>query len=387
MKKTDRRMLFSACALRKGKIYGFTDFGAIPVEVDLMSEELSYVNGLQNYQLFHADTMLNVGDSLLAFELNGERMMLYDLKKKECFYYHVGCDKTQWDNYAAFGVYKEEVYIFPTYANEIIKINMKSGNIQKDGRLYLEINEHKNQKEQEDSSYFYCGCQVDNIIWLFQKKGRLAVTYDLKTGTWKKYTLLVQIDSCVHAIHYADKLYLLSSEGKIYCWDMKDDSLELVMDCSSSDTDSSTFARIAVTDKNIFLLPALGEDIFCMDLSTKHIEKYENYPDGFEYCCPEVWSKYFGYSEDEENYYFAMRPANFMLSVNKKTGKEKWIKFKLPSWEEYIRMYIKYNKSLLSEKECRIDDVLNYSEDELMARKGEDINSFGKQIWKQMKRG
>lgn len=384
MSKAERRMLFSTCTMNEGIMYAFTSFGGVPVKIDLANEEMICINDLKNYQPIYADGMLNDRENIFVLELNGKRMLRYDITKNECFYYNIYCGKKDWGNYAVHAIYKGCIYIFPTYADEIVMVDMQSGEVQKDSKLYSKISTCENHGVQEDFSYFYCGCQVENSVWLFRRRGNLVVAYDMETYTWKEFRLSQEINNCEHVIQYADKLYILSSEGKIYSWNMVGESVVKVADCSGMETNGATFSRIVVTDKNIFLMPALGEDIFCIDLCTKQVRKYNEYPNGFAYCCPKGWGKYYGYCDDGDDCYFAMRPANYMFSVNQRTGKERWIKLKVPSSEEYVRTYLQYNISLLNESECQIEDIISYCKNDSIDGIKSNHSGHGERIWRQI---
>lgn len=381
--KVERDSLFSTCAYINKKIFAFTSFKRLPIVIDLKSKEIDLLENIQEYDsTFMADFMINDGDDIYVLELNGNRIMKYNVVNRKCKYFDISCGKREWDNFATFAKCGENIYIFPLYINEIIKVNFETGKIHRDKGLYLDL---RNYVEQEQEiKYFYCGCKVGKIMWLFQRQGNLVVAYNMENDTWKKYKLSVKINNCVHVVRHNGMMYILSGEGLVYCWNMTDDPVELIADCSNEEANFNTFIRIAVTDKKIFLLPSLGEDIVIIDLNIKQISKYEDYPIEFKYYRPEGWSRYYGYCEDDDNYYFAMRSMNFMLSINKRYGNEKWIKFKLPLHERFVKQYINCNRNMLGEAEVTLETLFTYIYKNYKKNLKQNDISRGKWIWKRI---
>lgn len=384
-KKLERDSLFSHCVFYQDRIIAFTNFKKIPIIQDLNTGDMILLNDLINYDAqFAADYMVNSGDDIFALELNGNRLMKCNITNKMCQYFEINCNKRNWGNYALLAYCDKKVYVFPRYGNEWLKVDTETGKVQRDKSLYLKLNGYKmNTEQSREVAYLGCGCQSENIAWLFPNQGNVVVAYDMRFDTWQEHLFSEELDNCVSVMPYGDKLYILSSKGIVYSWSIRNELIEVVVDCNSADGDCTRFGRFAVTDKRIYLLPALGEDIFYMDIATKQINKYESYPKGFRYCGPKDWSKYYGYCEDEKHYYFAMRSMNYFLIVNKRDGEIKWIKPKLPSSEEYERIYIKYGNGLYREIECGIKSLLVYPMGNI-----EDSNKHmvGEDIWKQMKR-
>lgn len=382
----ERNSLFSTCAVVNDKIYAFTSFQRLPIMVDVHSGNFVLLENLSNYDpLFFADNMLSVGDDIFVLESNGNRLLKYNVNEKICQYYNIACHVKDWDNYVAFTHYGECLYVIPRYIDELLKIDIKSGKVQKDKDLYLRTNDHKTSTMREDNMCFCYGFQQENIMWLFQRKSNMLIAYDVEKTKWEKYELSVEINNCVHAVCFNKKIYILSREGKIYCWNIVNKSVEFIVDCSEETLKDKTFSRIIVTEKRLFLFPALGENIFQIDMDTKQVQKNRVYPNDFHYCGREDWSKFYGYCEDERYYYFPMRSMNFILLINKQNGKEQWIKPKLPSCEMYEKTYLTYSKRLLNEKECILWSFLKYLNGENMKENNNHFRLIGGQIWNQMK--
>lgn len=385
--KIEKDSLFSTCVLIGDDIYAFTSLKRLPVKWNLLTREMIILEGLKGYDSrFMADDMLRVGNNIYTLELNGNRVLRYDIDEKICQYYEIGCHKEEWGNYAAVAQWREYVYVFPRYKGEIVKLNHESGKLERINNLYSNATIDKRKRNSlTDNIFFWYGFQDKNIVWLFGKQSNMVLAYDLELNTWKKYELSEEINDCIHVVQYNGYIYILSSEGKVYCWDVTSSSIKMVADCSTERDEMDVFSRIAVTDRTIFLFQALGGDIFCIDLKEKRMEKYMTYPSDFRYCGPDGWDKYYGYCEDKGFYYFAMRSTNYIACVNKRVGNLKWANIIHPATEKYIENYIQYNKNLLDERECSIEDVLNYLDICLDNEKVErDCVSIGSQIFGQV---
>lgn len=388
-RKVERDSLFLECANIDGKLYSFTIFKKIPITIDKNSGEINCLENLKDYdQTFITYKMMSIKNSIFALELNGKRIMKYDINKKICQYFNINCNDREWENYAGCATYEKYLYIFPRYQNKIVKINIESGSIQIVSKIYSDINFYKKyQYSKKELEYFSCGCQRENIMWLFQRQGNIIGLYNLKYNTYQEYRISITINDCVHAMWHKDILYLLSSEGRIYCWNQIDGTIERIADCACSNSDMpiNTFSRIVVTDESIVLLPSLGKDIFYVNLETKKIEKYLSYPIEFRYYEVEGWSKYYGLCEDENYYYFAMRSTNYILTVDKQSGTIQWIKPIFPSYKKYKEVYKNYSNNLFSELNCSIEDMFFLLNNNSIENKKKNSIYIGYKIWKKIK--
>ena len=384
MNLIDKRSLFSSCVLVKDAIFTFTQSGNLPVKIDLNSREMRYVDDLTGYRPFISEDILTDGKYIYAFSLNGKNLLRWDLLNKCCSYFEIDCGKKEWGNYATIAKYEEFIYIFPKYSEQLIKFNVETGALQRDKNLYMKI--YTQFKGLEEYNYFECGCQFGNLVWLFQEQKNMIIMYDMKSDTWKEYKLSLKVRHCVHMVLYLGNIYILDSCGKIYFWNIETHFIELLIDYSAMSNSSTEFGRIAVTNNKIYMLPALGKDIVCMFLMTKEIEIYQNYPIQFQYLASDSWSKYQGYCEDSDYYYFAMRSANFILAINKRSGQEYWMNINPPLLSNWFDVFSNYYKNVVYEEIDSIKELLNhinfYDSNLLSNRSG---NFSGNQIWRGLK--
>lgn len=376
----DRRstFLFSSCALLNGNIYSVTNIDTLPIKVNLHSGIMSYIVCRQEKEFVNSEDIISHGDEIFLLEQNGHRMMRFNIKNNSHKYYNISCHKKEWGNYAAYAKYKNYIYIFPQYMNYIIKIDLETDLIKQDFYLYTEVeNLYKRTESEEDFVYFWYGLQSNNTVWLFQKDRREVYAYDLDKEEWKRFILPLAVSSCVHVVVKDNIFYILSSEGRLYTWNIRNDDMQMIANIET-ESKSAVFSRIIVTDKRIFMMPAMGNDIYWIDILNGTKGLYNNYPDHFEYCAPDTWAKYSGYCEDSDYYYFAMRSSMFILCINKNNSDLEWLKVTVPSDKENFRMHYKA-ENLLYENQWALKEVLEYTESKVITNRRYD--NVGSKIW------
>lgn len=385
LKFVEKKTLFSTCIMIGEKIYSSTCNGNFLITVNVNESKLDYIHGLKKYRDFVADEMICDGDNIYILEVNGSRLMKYNIRGKNCEYLKIGCEGRGCDNYSVFAKYEKNIYIIPKYKDTIIKIDLDTGKRIENKRKYLSNNQNKYEENLNSNVCFEFGLQSDNLIWLFLCNDRLIVCYDMKLKKWEKYDMPLKMDDCIHGFKYEEKIYLLGSKGIIYCWDTKDYSFVIIADCRRDGSYFNEFGRIIIVNEIIYLLPALGKEILKIYLETGEKEIYHCYPKDFQYCAPQNWGKYYGYCENEEYYFIAMRSANYILVINKKTGKTSWIKPDMPSDRERFAIYREYKK-LLNENDWSKEELIMY----LYENDSSFLSSFnktvGKHIWGEMNR-
>lgn len=389
MKNFNNKYLMLAGILVEDTLYSFTLTNNLLLTVNLKTGKIHLLNSAEDYDVsFTADSMWSIrdGDDIFVPELNGKRLLRYNLKEKKCHYYKIRCDGKQWDNCAAITKYKNKICIFPKYKEGVIKLDLSSGKIEKDKEIYSEIYScGMRGKCGKEDKYFECGYQEGDILWLFQESGNFVIAYDIRNESWKKYRLPVEINHCIHVVMYNGLMYILSSEGRIFSWDVSGGTIEKIFDCSEEGENKDIYSRIAVTDKFIFLLPAFGQDIFKINIEMRKAEKYSAYPEEFFYYMPEIRSKYFGYCENDRFYYFLMRSANYILCINKQNGEEKWIKPQFPLVSEYMKVYMSYSKGTFNEGGWSREEMKRILENHIDKNSKKDV-SEGERIWEQTKK-
>lgn len=386
----EKSILFSTCALVKGKIYAITNIDNIPLVMDLKSEEISINDHLHGYnKSFTADEMICDGKDIYIFSLDGKSIMHFDAEGSSCQYYEIDCGEQAWGNYTAIAKYREFLYIFPKYKNAVIRFDTKTKAVKKESKLFNKMAE--NVKADGKNPFFVCGCQSENKVWFLHSLGNLIVAYDMEQDRWEEYALPLRIMDCVYVVKYNNILYILSSEGRIYCWSVTEKFIWLLAECSNEVNKVWEFGRIVVTDEKIIVLPALGTDIVLFSLDGMQMDIYHDFPKDFQYCGPSNWSKYYGYCEDEVHYYFGLRCMTHIMCIEKQHGEIKWIKPKLPAFADYMKYKLsaftdhkKYKGDLVRETSWGLLEFLSGVDSDGEYNQWSDSVDVGQRIWKLM---
>lgn len=364
------RILFPACTVYKNKMYYVTHGERALKSVDLETGVVKYIDSPKGYDLTEwrgIGRLILREDVLYLFEENGMRMLEYSLLKNTARCFKIDCDQYLFDVIAAAEFYEDKIYIFPSFANRLVRIDLKSGQVESRERLcpdekYIVDLEDRiilDEKNDMPMKLFVCGCRIGDLLWIFSKK--YVVRYDLSTELFQKYILSDMINMCIYAVWKNEMFYILSIDGSIYTWEPKSNETEIIY----VNTVVSTclyFSEIVVTEKNIWMIPCFGDDIYIIDLETKKRTIYDLYPEEFKYYEIEGRSKYSGHFEDDKKCYFAMHSSNYILIINKTDGKAEWLKPQQPTWEEKVG-YCRKNQVFwnLTEEEFGIDGLLQIS--------------------------
>lgn len=389
------RMLFPACTVYKNKMYYVTHGEMALKSVNLKTGVVEYIDNPKGYDLTEwkgIGKLILRADVLYLFEENGVRMLEYSLLKKTARCFKIDCDQYLFDVIAAAEFYEDKIYIFPSFANKLIRIDLGSGQVESreglcpDEKYIVDIEDTIILDEKNDMpmKLFVCGCRIEDWLWIFSKK--YVIRYDLSTELFQKYILSDMINMCIYAVWKNEMFYILSIDGSIYTWDPRSDVVETIYTNIIKST-CLYFSKIVVTEKKIWMIPCFGDDIYIIDLKTKKCTIYDLYPEDFIYYEIESRSKYFGHFEDDEKCYFAMNSSNHILIINKMDGEAEWLKPQQPAWEEIVE-YCRKNQVYwnLTEEELGIDGLL-----EILGRdesEGEERMSgicIGNLVWRKVK--
>lgn len=385
----ERSILFSTCEITGNTLWFFAYVENIFMKMDLGKNEIHYLDTPDGYCIEKstgADIMLSDGNKVYVLELNGKYMMEYDTIQNSCKYYDIECNVSEWVNFAALAKFEKYIYIFQRYMGAVVKVDLETGAVYRRPQLYDEMQKYCEQDEDGLKICFSCGCVVGEFIWLFMEKRNIAVKYNMREESYEQYKLPEWCSGCYHVVYKNGLFYILDRNGNVFTWNSDTNDSEMLMSWDKKEKDP--FMRIAVTDTNIWVLPALEDDIYTISKETGKAEKYRMYPDDiacWAQCEWSFWSKYYGICEDNDNYYLAMRSMNYMLIINKKSGLGKWIKPELPLPEERFRFYRKNQKNLIMEKICSKEDFLEEVCREISDENTGTKNNVGINVWELIK--
>lgn len=384
-----KKKLFLSCVIWNHKLYFISEAELILMEMDTSSGEIKYIDnssisnntGCLRTKWKLSDWMLAIEKNIYILESDGMRMIEYHVQENTCRYFDINCNVYVCSNYAGFTVYKDKAYIFPSFLNELVIVNLKSGEVKHKEKLCENICYTPNLNEPVPQKLFSCGCRIENSEWIFMERKKEVIEYNLQEGYVRSHKLPDLINGCVHAEWKDDLFYILDLEGKLYTWDIQTGNVEawLVDEVKPY----PNYREMVVTNKKIWILPETGDDILSIDKETRKAERYYKYPSDFVYTAPDYYSKYYVHCEDKENYYFSMHSGNYIFCVEKESGKERWIRPIFPNMENILDYY-KKNSMYINEWEYYLCNYIRFIKNEDSALDRQIIN-IGERIWRGMK--
>lgn len=385
MRKAIKRHQFSMCACLDNMMYLFTNSSNMCMRMNLDTYEMTYVKEIENANIFEgdlADGIEVVNDKIYQLGIQGDSVYEIDIDNQNCKRIKIDCHSASWGNYAAYAHFGQDIFVFPSNRKKIVRISTITRTVEYDSKLYDQIEQYYVKNGYEPKNIIN-GCKVDELMWLITEDGKIVVSYNLENREMILYELPIQVDNCQQIVHYNQKFYLLQGNGKIYVWDTE--KIWLLFDIESKYKKNDEYFRMAITEKNIYVLPSLGENIMLYNMDSCKLKKIDNYPKDFFYCVPKGWSKFYGYCETIEWYYFAMRSTNYMLTINKVSGEVKWIKPIFPTIDEDVEAQKGNSVSLYCEEEWNLESYLQI----VYFKEGKSgvysSNNNGEVIWKAVK--
>lgn len=377
----EEKFLFSNCILLNEKLFFIEYYSGLPTFMDPESGDISYCGVIHNYLYKTGDIVDSIDchqQKVYILEQSGENLIILDLEKKESCYKKLDCDYYPWGNYAAFEKYQSDYYIFPRYGDKIFAVNTNIDEIIERTADLCGIGEPR-----------FC-CRAGNKVWILAEGKKVIGAFDLTCQTTEIYELNKEIESLADAVNIEENIYFLNQIGIIYKWNINEKRIEIFQTLKIKQDKKISVSRMIHAGNSLIVFPAMDEDINIVDLASKEIKVYQGYPSDFEYQAAGWgwtygWSQYFGYCEDEDYYYFAMRSANYVLKVNKENGEFIWIKPNIPSREEMQRLKVKtkyaMGNTLFYEDEMTIIDLAKM---DLKNGKNQKSKSVGSKIYKEI---
>lgn len=387
--------LFPACITdQKGSLFYVTHSEHAIKRLNLKDGKAEYLDNPAEYvplQWAGVDKLLLNNENLYLFEQDGKRLLEYSLTEKRGRCFDLNSDIFVCGSWAICAVYNQKIWAFPSYENKVIKVNLINGSIEDKEDLCSDINYNFNRRNELfllhgneieiPYKLYSCGCRIGDEIWVFTERKQLVIKCNISRDEYEVLSIPDEIKGCIHAIWKKGIFYILSTEGNVYSWDFLNNRVQQLVDWGVK---YPYYSKFVITDKNIWLIPFFGEDIYIVDLETKRKSKYSNYPEDFSYCCTEAErSKYFEYTEDDENYYFAMHCANYLLIIKKENGLGYWVKPTEPTLEKRAEYYIKNHGINFSESTWELKDWIRIPKNKININGR--IEETGNQIWMTMR--
>lgn len=327
-------IIFRNCIEKDNRLIFFSAREAIPVSLDLKSEETSIIkiNNKELYRNNPFDLITELDGKIYALEIWGKYMCEYSLDSQEVAYIKIDCNKKKDGNFAFLTTEKNQVLIFDR-ADGLTIYDIVSKSICK-------VPYPQNEYE------VITGCKYENKYYLFPKEGNKVFQYDVLAGKWDTIYLQGKWYNAMHAIVDNGSIYILMEDGTIIKWNVKEE-VKFIDTIKEWYKSLSCVARICSTNDSFVILPSLGEDILILDKEKYEVKVMQGYPKDFKYV-NNNWSKYYGYCETEDSYIFACRKSDYILKITKSNTNFEWIKSEIES--EKMIQYRIMNNMIIQEK-------------------------------------
>lgn len=315
----EKKFLFLDCTLHYGELF-FEEFvDGLPAKMNLDSGEVVYFDEIEGQTPLKGeriDFIDSFENKVYALCVSGKNIMVFDFEKNQCQYIELPCSYQAWGNFAAFERYGKEYFIFPRYGNKIFVMSTDNYMITEIANYFRGI------------SKVQCCCRAGAKVWILPEQGDIIGVYDLYEKRAEIYELEEKVENAVDAVFVKESIYILTQFGIIYHWHINRKKMKIITLLESEHTENESMGNIIYAGNKLITLPSVGKDIKILDLLTNELETYQDYPTDFFYQEVE-WGKYYGYCEDEDFYYFAMRNANYCLKIRKSSGELLWMKPKI----------------------------------------------------------
>lgn len=320
-----KKEIFPVCAIKDNFLYCSTLSKHILEKINLYTYEIEYINDIELYELQGRKTvdLLKFNNGYLyLFEYDGKRIIRLGFEGQPTKIFNTGIDTEE--GFSSVEFYNNQLYLFPKYTNKFMIMDLDSGMVVGKEKIFEVLDETKIHLNEIDVDRRICmgTIQKDNVIFVFSESTDKVACIDLEAQTVKEIKLKIG-GGCSAIQMYNNKLYILDAEGKIWYGEKGVEELELLVDTKYV---MGYFRTVIVTDCNIWLIPCFGDEIVVFQDGS--LEIYDNYPKDHTFIQTKGHSKFYGYSENCDDYYFAMHSGNYMLTISKKTGNERWIGLK-----------------------------------------------------------
>lgn len=333
---------FRDCVYKNHNIYFFSELESIPITIDTVNN-MGTLLQVKNWELYRGvpyDLITELNGKIYALEMSGKYMCEYCLDTHEINYIQIDCDNRVDGNFALLTTEKNQIYIFDRiYGLTIYDIQSKTKHKISYPFINFEV---------------ISGCKCKNSYYLLPKEGNCFFEFNIISKKWHILYLQEEWKNAVHITVDEEYIFILTADGTII--ECNTNNELRVIDVAQKWYKSSRAAsRICITTNTFIILPSLEEDILLIDKSTFEVKVMQNYPNDFKYV-KNNWTKYAGYCETEEYYFFACRRSEYILRISKTDDEILWIRSNI-----YSKEFFNYEKQLgiIREKPGYLDFLLN----------------------------
>lgn len=322
----DKKQYAHCDFIKDGNRLLFFSYGNYPLEFNLNDRKMRFSEFTdlaicQRIEKPNAiERLIRIGQMLIAVSINGEELYVYDSAAKHWQTTEIGCHQAVADNYIDVAVNDRFVYVIPKYRAFIIKIDAQNREITKIAAPFL--TQMVGQKT--------VVCMKGSALYFFESQSDRVLVFYPDTEKYREVKIECPLRRVASAQDKEGGFLILSEDGYLSRWAEESRCMEPVIEPAEA-FGTDYFLEFAVTEKNIWLLPKLGEDIYVYERQNRTLKRYMGYPDHFLYLGPKQREKYLRGHEDQDRVYFGMHSASHFLVIHKKTGVAEWIEPIFPS--------------------------------------------------------
>lgn len=387
----DERLLFSNCILSGNQLWYVSNQGYL-MYMDMSTGKVSYA-GIENKDNWvkhsMSDPMFAHEGCLYWVDQFGMAVHEYCIRLKKYYLYELPATERLETCYAGIFMYAGKIYMFPKKTPGLIIFDLDKKEISVQSSLYEDFWARERKKK---NLTLYYAVQNQNFVYVFLTDMETVWEVDVRNGKYRILRMKQKVQNISSVIYINNLMHILDLNGNVYTWNIENDEFFCIFECK---TGGLSFSRMIATENKLFMLPNMSEKILIMNLKYKTVLEADNYPDDLQYR--EInWSKYWGYTENEQYVWFATRISNYMLVINKEKEKIEWKKMIPPtSREEYDfcksvkRLQQKrMQQAVLQEREYGLPYLLCM----ISEKQGEKLEwgkgkgSVGKSIWQAIKK-
>ena len=312
------------------------------VSINDQQKQIVYPKLQRNFEINRvASSMLHIGTSVYWIDSTYRYLVEYNKSNNSVYYYKLPrIIIKEYEGITDIYYYSGKIYVIPLYSNEWIVFDIVNKRIETRIIASLNIELFMDYKctVQDGEKIYLAGFSNREIIIINLSDLIIDGKIELPFG------MLAKDIKCLPG-----NIYMLSVDGKLYEINGIN-SPEVI-----NETGEDCFKIELIDNKKIVLLPAFGNEINTIELSTGACGRIE-YPIDFEFVQSDV-SKFYKYSSNERYGCFGNRRANYTLIYDKKIREFEWLPLKITQRE--IDMFMEQKNSVYYEGAVTIGDFID----------------------------
>lgn len=335
-------IIFRDCTEINDKLYFGDEDTATLMVIDLRQQECGIldISNSEKYRGQFIDLVTSVDSKIYFLDRSGAYMCEYSTDTKLVRYIKIDC---QWRGDGNFALMQHD-------AKNIFIFDRKYG-----VTIYDTVTDRVEKIPYPIAvDEVVTGCKYKDEYLLFQRTGDRALRFDVKKKKWCTVKMETPLIHVIHVVAEQNNIYILTEDGSIIEWDVSDRWNEINVAKNFYNADRAA-SRICLTKDNFVVLPSVADEILIIDKESLGMTIYKEYPQNFKYS-NNTWTRYLGYCENEQEYFFACRTSRYVLKISKRTTDFLWI---LSEINENLFFEYKQRFPVIQEKPRYLDLFIN----------------------------